>query len=98
MPRPPKLTDSDIVMFLQDKNLAGWSLQSNALFRLFHFDDFVGAWGFMCKVALLAEKLDHHPDWKNIYNKVEISLNTHDAGGVTTLDLALARQINGLTP
>lgn len=59
----------------------------------FKFKSFAEAWSFMSHVALLAEKADHHPDWSNAYNKVEISLSTHDAGGVTEKDLALAKAI-----
>ncbi len=73
----------------------GWTLVDNALTRNFEFDDFVAAFAFMTKVALLAEKADHHPSWHNVYNTVKISLNTHDAGNtVTDKDIALATDIN----
>ena len=73
----------------------GWTLVDNALTRNFEFDDFVAAFAFMTKVALLAEKADHHPSWHNVYNTVKISLNTHDAGNtVTDKDVALATDIN----
>ena len=73
----------------------GWTLVDNALTRNFQFDDFVAAFAFMTKVALLAEKADHHPSWHNVYNTVKISLNTHDAGNtVTDKDVALATEIN----
>jgi len=73
----------------------GWTLVDNALIRNFQFDDFVAAFAFMTKVALLAEKADHHPSWHNVYNTVKISLNTHDAGNtVTDKDVALATEIN----
>lgn len=73
----------------------GWTLADNALTRNFAFDDFVAAFAFMTKVALLAEKADHHPSWHNVYNTVKISLNTHDAGNtVTDKDIALATDIN----
>ena len=73
----------------------GWTLVDNALTRNFKFDDFVAAFAFMTKVALLAEKADHHPSWHNVYNTVKISLNTHDAGNtVTDKDIALATDIN----
>ena len=65
-----------------------------SLTREFQFDNFVAAFGFMSSVALLAEKLDHHPNWSNVYNTVSIALNTHDAGGVTDFDFVLAGQIN----
>ena len=62
--------------------------------KTFTFKDFVAAWGFMTRVALLAEKRDHHPDWRNVWNKVEISLSTHDAGGISSLDFELASAID----
>ncbi len=73
--------------------LQGWSAAEgrDALTRSFRFKDFNAAFGFMSRVALLAEKLDHHPEWSNVYNKVEVVLTTHDAGGVTGLDLKMAR-------
>ncbi|MBN9319719.1 MAG: 4a-hydroxytetrahydrobiopterin dehydratase [Caulobacterales bacterium 68-7] len=63
----------------------------DAIARTFHFADFNAAFGFMTRVALAAEKLDHHPEWTNVWNRVEVVLTTHDAGGVTELDLVLAR-------
>ena len=73
----------------------GWTLGDNALTRHFQFEDFVAAFAFMTKVALLAEKADHHPSWHNVYNTVKIDLNTHDAGNtVTDKDIALATAIN----
>jgi 4a-hydroxytetrahydrobiopterin dehydratase len=62
--------------------------------KSFRFKSFVEAFGFMTRVALLAEKLDHHPEWSNVYNRVTIVLTTHDSGGVTELDLKLATQID----
>lgn len=62
-----------------------------AIFRAFHFADFNEAFGFMSRCALRAEQLDHHPEWFNVYNRVEVTLTTHDADGVTELDLTLAR-------
>ncbi len=74
-----------------------WTEENNHLTRNFEFKDFVEAWGFMNKVALLAEQMNHHPEWKNVYNKVEISLTTHDQGNeVTETDRALAKKINEL--
>jgi 4a-hydroxytetrahydrobiopterin dehydratase len=63
----------------------------DAIVRTFSFADFGAAWGFMSRVALLAEKLDHHPEWSNVYGRVDVLLTTHDAGGVTERDLAMAR-------
>ncbi|MFO1012836.1 MAG: 4a-hydroxytetrahydrobiopterin dehydratase [Caulobacteraceae bacterium] len=73
--------------------LQGWSAAAgkDAIFKSFKFKDFNEAFGFMTRVALAAEKLDHHPEWFNVYNRVDITLNTHDAGGVTELDVALAK-------
>ncbi len=68
----------------------------DAIVRHFKFADFSAAWGFMSRVALLAEKHDHHPEWSNVYNKVEITLTTHDAKGLSERDIALARAIDAL--
>lgn len=75
-----------------------WSLarEGAAMERTFKFGTFVDAFGFMTRVAILAEKADHHPEWFNVYNKVEITLTTHDAGGLSSRDVALAEQIEGL--
>ena len=70
----------------------------DAIQRRFAFADFNEAFAFMTRVALLAEKMDHHPEWSNVYNKVEIVLSTHDAGGFSEKDVALARLIDGLAP
>ena len=77
-------------------DLPGWSLAEgrDAIRREFRFRDFSEAWGFMARVALLAEAQDHHPEWRNIYNRVEILLTTHDAGGLSERDLRLARAID----
>ena len=63
----------------------------DAITRKFQFKDFNSAFGFMSRVALLAERMDHHPEWFNVYNKVEVTLSTHDAGGVTEKDVAMAK-------
>lgn len=74
-----------------------WIQQNNCLQKTFVFKDFVEAFGFMTKVALLAEKMNHHPEWRNVYNRVEIRLSTHDAGNIVTeKDRALAQQIDNL--
>ncbi|ACU58506.1 4a-hydroxytetrahydrobiopterin dehydratase [Chitinophaga pinensis] len=74
-----------------------WEEKKNQLYRSFEFKDFKEAFAFMTKVALIAEKMDHHPNWTNVYNKVEIYLNTHDAGDVITdKDHKLAKAIDGL--
>lgn len=73
--------------------LSGWSSVEGrpAIARSFRFADFNAAFAFMTRAALLAEKLDHHPEWSNVYNRVEVVLTTHDAGGVTELDLKMAK-------
>jgi 4a-hydroxytetrahydrobiopterin dehydratase len=68
----------------------------DAIERSFKFKDFSAAWAFMTRVALLAEKLDHHPEWSNVYNRVVITLTTHDAGGLSARDVAMAGAIDGL--
>ena len=70
----------------------------DAIVRSFRFADFSAAWGFLSRVALLAEKNDHHPEWSNAYNKVEILLTTHDAGGLSRRDVALAQAIDAIAP
>lgn len=80
--------------------LPAWRLAEgrDALTRSFRFADFSEAFGFMARVALLAEKQDHHPEWSNVWNRVEITLTTHDAGGLSARDVALARAIDALLP
>ena len=79
--------------------LPDWRLVDgrDALHRAFRFRDFGEAWGFMTRVALLAEAQDHHPEWSNVYNRVEITLTTHDAGGLSQRDMKLAQAIDKLT-
>ncbi|MFN3529377.1 MAG: 4a-hydroxytetrahydrobiopterin dehydratase [Bacteroidia bacterium] len=76
--------------------LHGWLLQHNALVQSFTFIDFRKAWGFMSEVAALAEAYGHHPDWRNVYNKVEITWTTHDLGGISQLDIDLAAHCTAL--
>ena len=78
------------------KELDGWIVADGgaAIARTFDFRNFSEAFGFMTRVALAAEKMDHHPDWSNVYKTVEVKLSTHDSGGVTELDVKLARQMN----
>lgn len=77
--------------------LKNWNLVGNSLQKEFKFKTFVAAFGFMTQVAMEAEKLNHHPDWKNVYNTVSITLSTHDAGGLTELDFKLATLIDKLS-
>lgn len=76
--------------------LSGWSVAAGKLHREFEFSDFSEAFGFMARVALVAEKLDHHPEWFNVYSKVRVDLTTHDAGGLSALDFELAARMNDL--
>ena len=78
--------------------LVHWTLvtEPEGLRRTWSFTNFVEAFGFMSRVALLAERADHHPEWSNVYGRVDIVLTTHDAGGLSTRDIALARQIDAL--
>jgi 4a-hydroxytetrahydrobiopterin dehydratase len=76
--------------------LPEWSLRADglAITRTFRFTDFAEAFGFMTRVALMADKMDHHPEWSNVYDRVEVLLTTHDADGVTGLDLTLAAHMD----
>ena len=76
--------------------LKSWSCKDNCIVKNFVFKDFNEAFGFMSRVALLSEKFQHHPDWSNVYNKVNISLSTHDAGGITEIDLKMATEIDNM--
>lgn len=78
--------------------LPAWTVVAgrDAIQRTFAFADFNRAWGFMSRVALLAEKLDHHPEWFNVYGRVEVTLSTHDAGGLTDKDVRLARAMDAI--
>jgi len=91
---PHLLSDSELKTALGE--LPGWEVGSDgkAITRVFQFKTFSEAFGFMSRVALAAEKLDHHPDWSNSYNRVAVSLSTHSAKGVTELDIKLAKRIN----
>lgn len=83
---------------LQDElsTLDGWDKveDRDAIQKSFKLKDFNAAWSFMSRIALLAEKMDHHPEWFNVYNKVDITLTTHDAGGVSEKDIKMAKKIN----
>ena len=83
---------------IEDKlaNLDGWSVAEGKLTRDFKFADFVRAFGFMASAAIEAEKLNHHPEWSNVYNKVTVNLVTHEAKGITLLDFELAEKMNAL--
>lgn len=87
-----RLTDAEIDAALT--GLPGWTRNGDGIERSYRFKAFVEAFAFMTRVALLAEKADHHPEWSNVYNKVEVRLTTHDAGGITSKDVALATAID----
>ncbi|MGI8840901.1 MAG: 4a-hydroxytetrahydrobiopterin dehydratase [Caulobacteraceae bacterium] len=88
MSRPPRIGASAALA-----QLTGWAPAEgrDAIAKTFRFKDFNAAFGWMTRVALAAEKLDHHPEWLNVYNRVDVTLATHDAGGVTELDVMLGR-------
>ncbi len=94
MARPRRLPDAEVAKRLAA--LPGWSLAAGRLRRELTFRDFSEAFGFMARAALAAEKMDHHPDWSNVWNRVMVELSTHDAGGITELDFALAEAMNRL--
>ena len=88
------MTPAEVATALQ--GLPGWQLDASKLYREFTFDNFIEAFGFMSKVALLAETDNHHPEWSNVYNRVRIHLTSHDAGGITSRDSLLAKRISAL--
>lgn len=92
----PRLTDAERDAALA--KLPDWALRGDglAIVRSFSFADFSEAFAFITRVALLAEQADHHPEWSNVYNRVEIALTTHDAGGLSQRDVALAKAIDRL--
>ena len=87
-----RLSDAEIETALA--GLPGWTRNGDGIERGYRFADFTHAFAFMARVALLAEKADHHPEWSNVWNKVEVRLTTHDAGGITAKDIALATAID----
>jgi len=89
-----KLSSETIAIELSE--LRDWQYQGDRICKIFTFADFVEAFGFMSRVALCAERVDHHPEWSNNYRTVEITLTTHSAGGITKKDIDLALQIDGL--
>ena len=89
-----KLTDSQIAEHM--KALPDWELGDDRIKRTFRFKDFVEAFGFMSSAALVAERMNHHPEWKNVWATVDVELSTHDAGGLTELDMKLAAEMDAL--
>ena len=89
-----RLSDAEIQQALE--SLHGWDVNDGKLHREFKFKNFVVAFGFMSSVALCAERMDHHPEWSNVYSRVTVDLVTHDSGGITQLDVNLATKLNEL--
>ena len=89
-----KLSDSEIESGLQA--LPGWRVAGGKLHREYQFENFVQAFGFMASAALVAESMNHHPEWSNVYNKVVVDLVTHSIGGISNLDLELAQKVESL--
>ncbi|MBA3455315.1 MAG: 4a-hydroxytetrahydrobiopterin dehydratase [Deltaproteobacteria bacterium] len=92
MPAISKLPDADVTRELA--TLDGWIREGDKITREYKFADFVTAFSFMAGAALAAEKMDHHPEWFNVYNKVRVHLTTHDAGGISAFDFQLARTMD----
>jgi 4a-hydroxytetrahydrobiopterin dehydratase len=90
----PRLGEQEVTKLTA--TLSGWTIREGKLHRTFRFADFVTAFGFMTKVALVAERMDHHPEWSNVYGTVSVDLTTHDAGGLSQRDFALAAKMNAL--
>ena len=87
------LLEKDQVNYFLEKN-PSWNINDKSIKKEFKFKNFIDAFGFISKVALLSEKMDHHPNWQNTYNKVTIELTTHDIGGITSSDIKLAEAID----
>ena len=79
------------------EDLDGWSIENEKLSKTFKFSSFIQAFGFMTQVAITSETMDHHPEWSNVYNRVEINLITHSEGGITKLDIELAIKIDSIS-
>ncbi len=94
MTRPSRLSKAELHSALE--TLPGWQLREAKLHRTFRFANFNEAFGFMTRAALVAEKLDHHPEWSNVYATVVVDLVTHDAHGITSLDVRLATAMNAI--
>ena len=90
-----KLTETQRATDLAPLLARGWTMVEgrDAIARRFKFADFAEAFGWMTRIALIAEKMDHHPEWANVYNRVDVTLTTHDAGGLSTRDIELARKM-----
>ena len=94
--RPARAKMSRAEIRTKVKSLKGWSILKGKLHKEYKFADFNEAFGFMCRVALIAERMDHHPEWFNVWNRVVIDLTTHDAGGISEKDLQFAAKVEKL--
>ena len=94
MSRPTALTEAELSAALA--KLPDWQLKAGKLHREYQFSDFVAAFGFMSSAALVAQTMDHHPEWFNVYNRLDIVLTTHDAGGLSQRDVEMARAIGAM--
>ena len=89
------LSNKQLNEYLEDLN--GWSVVNEKLSKTFKFSNFIQAFGFMTQVAITSETMDHHPEWSNVYNRVEINLVTHSEGGITKLDIELAMKVDSIS-
>ena len=91
-----KLAGTERTQALAALEASGWHLveDRDAIAKTFHFKSFIEAWGWMSRMAIHAEKMNHHPEWLNVYNRVEVTLTTHDAGGLSALDVKLANKMD----
>ena len=89
-----RVSEAEIIEEL--KKLEGWNIKDNKLHKEFQFDSFNQAFGFMTRAAMEIEKMNHHPEWFNVYNRITVDLTTHDAGGITNNDVRLAKILNSL--
>ena len=89
------LTNKQLNVYLEEHN--DWSIVNEKLSKTFKFSNFIQAFGFMTEVAITSEAMDHHPEWSNVYNRVEINLITHSEGGITKLDIELAKKIDTIS-
>ncbi len=94
MPDLTKLTEQDLTAALE--NLPGWHVVEGKLHREYQFADFIHAFGFMATAAIAIEKVNHHPEWFNVYNRVRVDLTTHDAGGITSADTEMAATLEAI--
>tara|TARA_Y100001968_G_scaffold274534_1_gene267812 strand:- start:136 stop:420 length:285 start_codon:yes stop_codon:yes gene_type:complete len=91
----PKLLSENEIESIRTK-FPHWTIKEKRMTRTFKFSNFIEAFGFMTRIAIIAESINHHPEWSNVYSEVKIQLTTHDIGGITDLDIKLASEINSL--